>query len=97
MDKKEKTSEKSKTKRQPSKQILMFTGIFLVTLGTFFLVFFAGYLGLTYSPLIRKYALNLEGQEQVVEEKREFVITESESNVVRIVEEAGHSGGGINR
>jgi S1-C subfamily serine protease len=91
MDKKEKTSEKSKTKRQPSKQILMFTGIFLVTLGTFFLVFFAGYLGLTYSPLIRKYALNLEGQEQVVEEKREFVITESESNVVRIVEEAGHS------
>jgi S1-C subfamily serine protease len=91
MDKKEKTSEKSKTKRQPSKQILMFTGIFLVTLGTFFLVFFAGYLGLTYSPLIRKYALNLEGQEQVVEEKREFVITESESNVVKIVEEAGHS------
>jgi S1-C subfamily serine protease len=33
----------------------------------------------------------LEGQEQVVEEKREFVITESESNVVKIVEEAGHS------
>jgi S1-C subfamily serine protease len=91
MDKKEKTSKKSKTKKQPNKQILMFTGISLVTLGTFFLIFFAGYLGLTYSPLIREYALKLEGQEEVVEEEREFVITESESNVVKIVEEAGHS------
>jgi len=91
MSKKGKTLEKNKRKKQPSKQILVFMGIFLVTLGTFFLIFFAGYLGLTYSPLIREYALNLEGQEQVVEKEREFVITESESNVIEIVEEASHS------
>lgn len=91
MNKKKKTSEETKTKKQPSKQVLMFTGIFLVTLGTFFLVFFAGYLGLTYSPLIREYALNLEGQEEVITEERQFVITESESNVVNIVEQASHS------
>jgi len=75
---KEKKKEKTKkVGRKPNKQILIFTGIFLVTLGTFLLIFFAGYLGITYSPLIREYAINLEeGEEETVSEERPFVITE---------------------
>lgn len=92
MNKKDKTVTESKgASKKPNKQVLMFTGIFLVTLGTFFLVFFAGYLGITYSPLIREYALGLEGQEEVVSEERQFVVTEAEMNIIGIVEEASHS------
>ncbi len=92
MIKKEKTVvETEKKSRKPNKQVLMFTGIFLVTLGTFFLVFFAGYLGITYSPLIREYAIGLNGKEKTVSEGRQFVITEAEMNVIGIVEEASHS------
>jgi serine protease Do len=90
---KEKKKEKTKkVGRKPNKQILIFTGIFLVTLGTFLLIFFAGYLGITYSPLIREYAINLEeGEEETVSEERPFVITEQEANVVDIIEETSHS------
>lgn len=92
MNKKDKTVTKSKGEsKKTNKQVLMFTGIFLITLGTFFLVFFAGYLGITYSPLIREYALGLDGQEQVTSEEREFVVTEAEMNIIEIVEEASHS------
>lgn len=83
--------KEKKVKKKPNKQILTFVGIFLVTLGTFFLVFFAGYFGITYSPLIRQYALNIEQQEEVVTEERQFLVTESEMNVIDIVEEASHS------
>ncbi len=92
MDKKEKTVTKSEGKsKKPNKQVLMFTGIFLVTLGTFFLVFFAGYIGITYSPLIREYAIGLDSQEEVVSEGREFIVTEAEMNIVGIIEEASRS------
>jgi serine protease Do len=89
--KKKKTVKEQKENRKPNKQVLMFVGIALVTLGTFFLIFFAGYLGVTYSPLIRQYAANLEEEEEVVSEEKQFVITEAESNVVEIIEQASHS------
>jgi serine protease Do len=90
--KEKKEEETKKAGKKPNKQILIFTGIFLVTLGTFLLIFFAGYLGITYSPLIREYAINLEGgQEETVPEERQFVITEQEANVVDIIEETSHS------
>jgi len=92
MEKKEKTMEKKKEKgKKPNKQALMFAGILLVTFGTFLMVFFAGYLGVTYSPLIREYALNLEGQEETETGDKQYVVTESEMNVIEIVEEASHS------
>lgn len=96
MEKKELKAEKKQkgTKKPPNKQYLTFVGIFLVTLGTFFLVFFAGYFGITYSPWIRQYALNIEQLEQEqesVSSERRFVVTESEMNVVNIVEDASHS------
>jgi len=92
MKKKEKTMEKKKEKgKKLNKQALMFAGILLVTFGTFLMVFFAGYLGVTYSPLIREYALNLEGQEETETGDKQYVVTESEMNVIEIVEEASHS------
>jgi len=92
MKKKEKTMEKKKEKgKKLNKQALMFAGILLVTFGTFLMVFFAGYLGVTYSPLIREYALNLEGQEETETGDKQYVVTESEMNVIEIVEEASYS------
>lgn len=90
--KKKAASEKKKVIKKPSKQVLVLFGIFLIVFGTFLLVSVAGYLGVTYSPLIREYAIRLEGQEQIVEsEGREFVVTASEMNTISIVEEANHA------
>lgn len=84
--------EKGK-KKNPNKQVLLFTGIFLVTLGTFFLIFFSGYIAINYSPAIRDYvAKNLdEGEISTKEEEKKYVITQEEKDVVEIIEEAGHS------
>lgn len=86
-----KTENKKEVKKKPNKQIITFVGIFLVTFGTFLLIFFAGYFGLTYSPLIRQYALNIEGQEEIETPQQQFIVTESEMNVIGIVEQASHS------
>ena len=92
MDKKETTVvEKKKGSKKPNKQVIFFTGIFLVTLGTFFLVFFSGYLAITYSPVIRQYVANIEEQEETVSEEPEIVVTEAEMNVINIVEQTSHS------
>lgn len=80
-------------KKSPNKQVLLFTGIFLVTLGTFFLIFFSGYIAISYSPLIRDYiAKDFDnGELSTEEEGKKYVITQEEKNVVEIIEEAGHS------
>ena len=80
-------------KKNPNKQVLLFTGIFLVTLGTFFLIFFSGYIAISYSPLIRNYIVENfdEGYISTEEEGKRYVITQEEKNVVEIIEEAGHS------
>jgi len=96
---KEKKDEKNipqkegKSYKKPNKQVLIFTGIFLVTLGTFFLIFFSAYIGINYSPLIRDYiADNLPDEEVPTgEEGKRYVITQEEKDVVEIIEEAGHS------
>ncbi len=80
---------KDKKTRIPNKQVLMFVGIFLVTLGTFFLIFFAAYIGVTYSSAIRQYATNIEDKEN--KDQKQIVITEAEKNTVEIIEEASHS------
>jgi|LDZT01.1.fsa_nt_gi S1-C subfamily serine protease len=81
------------SKNKPNKQVLIFTGIFLVTLGTFFLIFFSGYIAINYSPVIRDYiAENInEGELSTQEEGKKYVITQEEKDAVEIIEEAGHS------
>lgn len=88
-----KKTEIKNLKKKPNKQVLIFTGMFLVTLGTFFLIFFSGYIAINYSPSIRDYiAENLSEEESSTDgEGREYVITEQEKDVVEIIEDAGHS------
>jgi S1-C subfamily serine protease len=85
--------KEKESKKKPNKQVLIFTGIFLVTLGTFFLIFFSGYIAINYSPMIRDYiAANInEGEVSTQEEGKKYVITQEEKDVVEIIEEAGHS------
>jgi S1-C subfamily serine protease len=85
--------KEKESKKKPNKQVLIFTGIFLVTLGTFFLIFFSGYIAINYSPMIRDYiAENInEGEVSTQEEDKKYVITQEEKDVVEIIEEAGHS------
>ncbi len=85
--------KEKESKKKPNKQVLIFTGIFLVTLGTFFLIFFSGYIAINYSPMIRDYiAENInEGEVSTQEEGKKYVITQEEKDVVEIIEEAGHS------
>jgi hypothetical protein len=92
-DVKDITKKEVKSYKKPNKQVLIFTGIFLVTLGTFFLIFFSAYIGISYSPLIRDYiADNLPDEEiPTGEEGKRYVITQEEKDVVEIIEEAGHS------
>ena len=83
-----------KIKKKPNKQVLIFTGIFLVTLGTFFLIFFSGYIAINYSPTIRDYiAESISDGEASTEDSGEkrYVVTEQEKDVVNIIEEVGHS------
>jgi serine protease Do len=93
IEKEEKPIEggKEKFNKVPNKQVMMFIGIFLVTLGTFFLIFFSGYFAITYSPVIRQYIANMDGQNGTVPEEREYVVTEAEKNVIEIIEESSHS------
>jgi serine protease Do len=92
MDKKEKSVVEKKAKsKKPNKQVLMFVGIFLITLGLLLLVFLSGYLAITYSSAIREYALDVDKQGEQVSVEKEFVVTEAEMSVINIVEQAGHS------
>ena len=90
---KEEHKEEKDTKRKPNKQILIFTGIFLVTLGTFFLIFFSGYIAINYSPLVRDYIIkNVDKVETPTEGgEKKYVITQEEKDVVEIIEDASHS------
>lgn len=85
--------EVKKTRKKPDKQVLIFTGIFLVTLGTFFLIFFSGYIAINYSPMVRDYIVENfdEGEVSTQEEGKKYVITQEEKDVIEIIEEAGHS------
>ncbi|KUK67002.1 MAG: Trypsin-like serine protease with C-terminal PDZ domain [candidate division WS6 bacterium 36_33] len=85
--------EVKKMRKKPDKQVLIFTGIFLVTLGTFFLIFFAGYIAINYSPMVRDYIVENfdEGEVSTQEEGKKYVITQEEKDVIEIIEEAGHS------
>jgi S1-C subfamily serine protease len=81
-------------KKKPNKQVIIFTGIFLVTLGTFFLIFFSGFIAINYSSMVRDYiSENFNEKETPTEEEggEKYVITQEEKDVVEIIEEAGHS------
>ncbi|KUK67623.1 MAG: Trypsin-like serine protease with C-terminal PDZ domain [candidate division WS6 bacterium 36_33] len=92
-DVKDITQKKVESSREPNKQVLIFTGIFLVTLGTFFLIFFSAYIGINYSPLIRDYVADNLPDEEIPTggEGKRYVITQEEKDVVEIIEEASHS------
>jgi serine protease Do len=91
MEKEERKKGKD-IKKKPNKQVLMFTGIFLVTLGTFFLIFFSGYVAVNYSPWVRDYVAKNSGVEETpTEEGRKYVITQEEKDVIDIIGEASHS------
>jgi serine protease Do len=91
MEKEERKKGKD-VKKKPNKQVLMFTGIFLVTLGTFFLIFFSGYVAVNYSPWVRDYVAKNSGVEETpTEEGRKYVITQEEKDVIDIIGEASHS------
>jgi S1-C subfamily serine protease len=91
MEKEERKKGKD-VKKKPNKQVLMFTGIFLVTLGTFFLIFFSGYIAVNYSPWVRDYVAKNSGVEETpTEEGRKYVITQEEKDVIDIIGEASHS------
>lgn len=85
--------EVKKMRKKPDKQVLIFTGIFLVTLGTFFLIFFSGYIAINYSPMVRDYIVENfdDGGVSTQEEGKKYVITQEEKDVIEIIEEAGHS------
>jgi len=90
---KEEQKEKKDTKKKPNKQVFIFTGIFLVTLGTFFLIFFSGYIAVNYSPWVRDYIARSSGVGETPTEEagKKYVVTQEEKDVIEIIEEASHS------
>ena len=93
IDKKE--EKKVEMKKKPNKNIGKYfyvaLGLFLIILFNTIVVFATGYILLQYSPNARDYVLSLLEVEDSFVEERRIVVTETENNVINVVENSSHS------
>lgn len=86
----ENKKEKSVVKAT-NKYIYVFIGIFLIILFTLTVVGVTGYLAIKHSTVIQEYIAKIIDNESVILEERKVVITNEESNVIKIVENTSPS------
>jgi serine protease Do len=89
--KEKKVEQKFKLGKLPKKYIIPFLGVFLIVFLTITVVLVSGYLAIRYSSPIQEYLAKLINNENLVLEEKKVVITNEESNVIKIVEDASPS------
>lgn len=69
----------------------IFLGVFLTVLFTILIVFLTGYFAIRYSDPVQEYITKLISNENIILEEKKIVITDEESAVINIVEDASPS------